>query len=104
MGKYRLDNRLMEKGLVESRSLAQRLIMAGQVRVNGQVVLKASGFVNDTDEIVVEKGPPFVSRGGEKLSASLPAFGMEDLTGWTCVDVGASTGGFHRLPAAAWSQ
>jgi 23S rRNA (cytidine1920-2'-O)/16S rRNA (cytidine1409-2'-O)-methyltransferase len=94
MDKERLDIILTERGLVESRSQAQRLIMAGEVRVDGQIILKASiGFSRDAD-ITIEKGPPFVSRGGEKLEAGLKAFGLSDLSGMVCVDVGASTGGF----------
>lgn len=92
--KNRLDVLLTDRGLAESRSQAQRLVMAGQVRVDGQVVLKpATRFPVDV-EIHVEQGPPFVSRGGEKLAAALQAFGLTDLSGLTCADVGASTGGF----------
>lgn len=90
----RLDVLLAERGLVESRSLAQRLVMAGQVRVDGQVVLKPSAQVVENANVEVEKGPKYVSRGGEKLEAALEAFGLLDLHGITCVDVGASTGGF----------
>lgn len=84
----------MERGLVESRSLAQRLIMAGEVRVNGQPVLKPSIRVDDQALIEIEQGPKFVSRGGEKLEAALLAFELTDLHDLVCVDVGASTGGF----------
>ncbi|HEX9018368.1 MAG TPA: TlyA family RNA methyltransferase [Anaerolineaceae bacterium] len=94
MQKERLDILLAERGLAESRSLAQKLVMAGQVRVNGQVVLKpATKFPGDVT-IQVDRGPRFVSRGGEKLEAALVAFGLTDLGGRVCVDVGASTGGF----------
>jgi 23S rRNA (cytidine1920-2'-O)/16S rRNA (cytidine1409-2'-O)-methyltransferase len=94
MVKERLDVLIAARGLAESRSLAQRLVMAGQVRVNGQVVLKPSAQVQTSDRIEIERGPRFVSRGGEKLEAALLAFGLEDLHGRVCVDVGASTGGF----------
>lgn len=94
MTKKRLDVLLTERGLAESRSQAQRLVMAGQVRVDDQVVLKPSVKVADEAKIRVEQGPPFVSRGGEKLYAALQAFGLLDLSGRVCVDVGASTGGF----------
>ncbi|NMC54655.1 MAG: TlyA family RNA methyltransferase [Chloroflexi bacterium] len=94
MHKERLDVLLTERGLVESRSLAQRLIMAGEVRVNGQPVLKPSIRVDDQAVIEIEQGPKFVSRGGEKLEAALTAFGLTDLRDLVCVDVGASTGGF----------
>jgi 23S rRNA (cytidine1920-2'-O)/16S rRNA (cytidine1409-2'-O)-methyltransferase len=94
MEKTRLDVLLVERGLVESRSLAQRLVMAGQVRVEGEVILKGSIRVANTAELVVDHGPPFVSRGGEKLEAALAAFRLLELNGMVCVDVGASTGGF----------
>ncbi len=94
MAKKRLDILLAEKGLAESRSQAQRLIMAGQVRVDGQVMIKSSDLVDERAGLTVDRGPRFVSRGGEKLEAALTAFGLTDLSGITCVDVGASTGGF----------
>ncbi len=83
----------MERGLAESRSLAQRLIMAGQVRVDGQVADKPAANVSNDVNITVDRGPRFVSRGGEKLDAALEAFGVE-VDGRVCADVGASTGGF----------
>jgi 23S rRNA (cytidine1920-2'-O)/16S rRNA (cytidine1409-2'-O)-methyltransferase len=89
----RIDQALVERGLAESRSQAQRLIMAGQVRVEGQVVLKASQGVGETESIAIDPGPRFVSRGGEKLQAALNGFSV-DPGGWVCADVGASTGGF----------
>ena len=94
MDKERLDVLIAARGLAESRSLAQRLVMAGQVRVNGQVVLKPSTQIPTNDHIEIERGPRFVSRGGEKLEPALLAFGLGDLQGRVCVDVGASTGGF----------
>jgi 23S rRNA (cytidine1920-2'-O)/16S rRNA (cytidine1409-2'-O)-methyltransferase len=64
------------------------------VRVAGQVSLKpADRFAQEVD-IVVDQGPRFVSRGGEKLEAALNAFALNDLTGLVCADIGASTGGF----------
>ena len=93
MPKERLDVLLTEKGLAESRSKAQAIIMAGQVRVDGQVVLKPATGVQPNSALTVDSGPRFVSRGGEKLNAALEAFGI-DVSGLTCVDVGASTGGF----------
>lgn len=92
--KIRLDILLHERGLAESRSLAQRLIMAGQVRVDGVVVDKPSiKFPNDV-QVEVDEGPRYVSRGGEKLEEGLIAWDLLDLAGLVCVDVGASTGGF----------
>ena len=93
MPKVRVDILLVESGLAESRNQAQRLVMAGQVRANGQVVTKPSTTVSANAELTVDQGPPFVSRGGEKLRAALQAFAL-DPAGKVCVDVGASTGGF----------
>jgi 23S rRNA (cytidine1920-2'-O)/16S rRNA (cytidine1409-2'-O)-methyltransferase len=94
MEKKRLDVMVEEKGLAQSRSLAQRLIMAGSVRVNGQVVLKPGTKILVSDVIELSQPPRFVSRGGEKLLAAVESFGFTDLFGRICVDVGASTGGF----------
>ncbi len=91
--KIRLDLLMVERGLAESRSLAQRLVMAGQVRVNGQVMLKPSSQVTSEAVLAVESGPRFVSRGGEKLEGAFQAFQL-DVSGQVCADVGASTGGF----------
>ncbi len=93
MPKIRLDLLLVERGLAESRAKAQALIMAGQVRVDGQVELKASAAVLSTVPLELEAGPRFVSRGGEKLEAALEYFRV-DIRGLVCADVGASTGGF----------
>ena len=93
MAKVRLDVLLVERGLAESRAKAQALIMAGQVRVNDQVALKAAATLEPDAVLKVDSGPRFVSRGGEKLDAALEAFNM-DVTGLVCADVGASTGGF----------
>ena len=94
MEKKRVDILLEEKGLAESRSQAQRLIMAGQVRVNGQVVLKSADKVALDSDISIDQPPRFVSRGGDKLEAAIEAFGLQNLRDRVCVDVGASTGGF----------
>ena len=93
MPKVRLDVLMMERGLAESRSKAQAIIMAGQVRVNDQVMLKPATKVSTDSALTVDSGPRFVSRGGEKLDAALEAFDI-DVTGLVCADVGASTGGF----------
>jgi 23S rRNA (cytidine1920-2'-O)/16S rRNA (cytidine1409-2'-O)-methyltransferase len=93
MAKVRLDVLLAERGLAESRNQAQRLIMAGQVRVDGQVVLKPATAISPEVALQVESRPPFVSRGGEKLEAAILGFKI-DVTGLVCADVGASTGGF----------
>jgi 23S rRNA (cytidine1920-2'-O)/16S rRNA (cytidine1409-2'-O)-methyltransferase len=93
MTKARLDLLLVERGLAESRAKAQALIMAGQVRVDGQVELKASAGITPEAHLDLEMGPRFVSRGGEKLDAALVAFPIQ-VEGRLCADVGASTGGF----------
>lgn len=94
MTKNRLDIKLVELGLVESRNLAQRLVMAGSVRVNGQMLLKPSQMVSDEDRLEIVEKQKFVSRGGEKLEAALVAFHLTELGGFSCADIGASTGGF----------
>lgn len=91
--KTRLDILLVERNLVESRSLAQRMVMAGQVRVDGQVAIKPGMKVATDAAIEIDEGPRYVSRGGEKLAAALDEFPI-DVEGLTCADVGASTGGF----------
>jgi 23S rRNA (cytidine1920-2'-O)/16S rRNA (cytidine1409-2'-O)-methyltransferase len=93
MPKLRLDVLLLERGLAESRAKAQALIMAGQVRVNNQVALKPATAVDGKSILTVDRGPRFVSRGGEKLDAALETFPIE-VKGRTCADVGSSTGGF----------
>jgi len=94
MKKKRLDIFLAESHLCESRSLAQRLIMAGKVYVNHQPATKSSDLISEIDEVIIKDPAKFVSRGGEKLEAALNFFGVNDLHGKVCVDVGSSTGGF----------
>ncbi len=89
----RLDQALVRAGLVESRELAQRLILAGEVTVDGQKVFKAAQNVADGACLALLAKPRFVSRGGEKLQGAFDAYGL-DVTGLCCLDVGASTGGF----------
>ena len=91
--KERIDVLLAERGLTESRSRAQRLIRAGEVRVEGQVVDKPGTRVAVDAALTLESKPPFVSRGGEKLEGALERFGL-DVEGAVVADVGASTGGF----------
>lgn len=93
MPKVRLDVLLVEKGLADSRAKAQALIMAGQVRVSGQVALKPATPIQPDATLTVDTGPRFVSRGGEKLEGALDTFKI-DVAGFTCADVGSSTGGF----------
>ncbi|MCL4560465.1 MAG: TlyA family RNA methyltransferase [Chloroflexi bacterium] len=91
--KVRLDVLLTELGLAQSRAQAQRLVMAGQVRVDGQPELTPARRVNRLAAVELESRPRFVSRGGEKLEAALNQFHCV-VEGRTCADVGASTGGF----------
>ncbi len=93
MPKIRLDLLLVERGLAETRSKAQAIIMAGQVRVKGQMVDRAGATYDPEIQVEVESGPRFVSRGGEKLMGALGAFPVNP-EGLVCADVGASTGGF----------
>ena len=87
--KKRLDVVLVERGLAESRSKAQALVLAGRVKGHS----KAGEQVDAGAELEVEAGARFVSRGGEKLDGGLEAFCLE-VVGEDCLDVGASTGGF----------
>lgn len=91
--KSRLDRLLVDRGLAESREKAQALIMAGEVRVNGQKASKPGQTVDDAAALEVLERPPYVSRGGLKLAAALRHFAI-DPTGKVCLDVGSSTGGF----------
>ena len=93
VSKTRLDVLLVQRGILASRSLAQRMVMAGQVRVDGQVAIKPSVKVHGGVAIEIDAGPRYVSRGGEKLEAALDEFQL-DVAELTCADVGASTGGF----------
>ena len=87
--KKRLDVLLVERGLAESRAQAQALVLAG--RVPGYE--KPGTQVEERAELGVERPPPYVSRGGQKLAHALDELGV-DPGGRDCIDVGASTGGF----------
>jgi 23S rRNA (cytidine1920-2'-O)/16S rRNA (cytidine1409-2'-O)-methyltransferase len=91
--KIRLDQILVQRGLAQSRNQAQALVLAGQVRVDGQVAPKPGAKVSAQAQVTVTQPAPYVSRGGLKLAAALDAFRVS-VTGATCADVGASTGGF----------
>ena len=94
MKKTRLDVALVERGLAASRERAQALIMAGQVRVDGQVIAKASAAIAADTHIALEvPDHPYVSRGGVKLAHALDTFRV-DPAGKRALDIGASTGGF----------
>ncbi len=89
----RLDAHLAEIGLFESRSRAAAAVMAGDVRVAGQPARKPGQMVSGDEQITVERGPDYVSRGGIKLANALDALEIE-VEGRQALDVGASTGGF----------
>src|SRR3954454_18918052 len=91
--KTRLDRLMVDRGLAESREKAQALIMAGEVRVNGQKAAKPGQAVADDAAVEVASRPPYVSRGGFKLAGALRHWGI-DVTGLVAVDIGSSTGGF----------
>jgi 23S rRNA (cytidine1920-2'-O)/16S rRNA (cytidine1409-2'-O)-methyltransferase len=92
--KIRLDVALVDRGLAASRERARALVMAGQVRVDGQVVSKAgTGVAGDARIELAAPDHPYVSRGGVKLAHALDDFGV-DPAGRQALDVGASTGGF----------
>ena len=89
MAKRRLDVLLVERGLAESRTQAQALVMAGLVPGHS----KPGEQLDELTPLEVERPPPYVSRAGHKLANALDAFGL-DVTGLDCLDVGSSTGGF----------
>ena len=91
--KKRLDILLVERGVIESREKARRLILAGEVTVNGRVVDKPGTFVPANALVEIKELPRYVSRGGIKLEAALKTFGVNP-RGKVALDVGASTGGF----------
>ena len=108
--KKRLDLLLVERGLADTRTRAQALVLEGKVRVDGQVETKASRQVEAEAEVEVEAPPRFVSRGGEKLEGAFALWGTDSekfhsststsdfdflsAKDKTCLDVGSSTGGF----------
>lgn len=92
--KERLDTLLVTAGLAESKELAQRFILAGEVRVEGQVATKP-GHKYEADVVLsVDARPRFVSRGGDKLEGAFDAFSDFSVADKVCLDVGSSTGGF----------
>lgn len=93
MAKQRLDVLVVSLGLCDSREQAQRLIIAGEVSVKGQVVTKPGTKVDDALPIEIKNKPKYVSRGGLKLEGALQAFPVK-AEGKICLDIGSSTGGF----------
>lgn len=93
MDKVRLDELVVSQGIAPSREKARRLILAGEVSVDGQMVTKAGTLVAPESTVQIRAGMPYVSRGGEKLAHALRVFNL-DPKGMVAADVGASTGGF----------
>ncbi len=91
--KTRIDQLLVDRGLADSREKAKALLLAGSVTVNGQRVDKPGHTAAADSRVEVAAKLPYVSRGGWKLERALDRFAV-DVSGKTCVDVGASTGGF----------
>jgi 23S rRNA (cytidine1920-2'-O)/16S rRNA (cytidine1409-2'-O)-methyltransferase len=92
--KVRVDQLLVERGLATTRAKAQALVLAGNVFIGTERIDKAGSLVRSEAEIRVRgTPPPFVSRGGVKLAGALDELGL-DVSGLTCLDIGASTGGF----------
>jgi 23S rRNA (cytidine1920-2'-O)/16S rRNA (cytidine1409-2'-O)-methyltransferase len=98
--RQRLDQLLVERGLAETRSRAQALILAGRVRTGegdaSRTDRKAGDLVDVGLAVALVERDPYISRGGHKLAAALDAFGI-DPAGWVCLDAGASTGGFSDV-------
>ncbi len=93
MKKDRIDALLVARGLCDSREQAKRLILAGEVRSGDRIIDKPATKMAEDAPLEVKEKPRYVGRGGLKLEGALDAFGI-DPTGWVCIDVGASTGGF----------
>jgi 23S rRNA (cytidine1920-2'-O)/16S rRNA (cytidine1409-2'-O)-methyltransferase len=95
--RVRLDELLVARGLAPTRARAQALVLAGKVRTGigdaARADRKPGDLIDPATPVAIPEPEPYVSRGGYKLAAALDAFGI-DPTGWICVDVGASTGGF----------
>jgi 23S rRNA (cytidine1920-2'-O)/16S rRNA (cytidine1409-2'-O)-methyltransferase len=93
MKKERLDALLVTRGLCDSREQAKRLIIAGEVRSGDRIIDKPSTQLAPDAPLEIKEKQRYVGRGGLKLEGALDAFQI-DPTGWVCIDVGASTGGF----------
>ena len=95
--RQRLDHLLVERGLVETRTRAQALLLAGKVRVGdgdaARLDRKPGDLLDPGTALAIVQRDPYVSRGGHKLAAALDAFGL-DPADLVCLDAGASTGGF----------
>jgi 23S rRNA (cytidine1920-2'-O)/16S rRNA (cytidine1409-2'-O)-methyltransferase len=94
LSKVRLDQVVVERGLAASRERARALVLAGQVRVDGQVIAKAGAAIDAEARVeLIAPDHPYASRGGLKLAHALDVFQIR-VEGRQCLDIGASTGGF----------
>lgn len=91
--KDRLDALLFNRGMCDSREQGKRLVLAGEVKVDGRMVDKPAERFGEDAVLEIKEKPRFVGRGGLKLEGALEHFGV-CVSGWVCLDVGASTGGF----------
>lgn len=96
MGKIRVDQLLVQRGLAESRAKAQAAIAAGNVTVDGAPAAKPGALVDDGAALTLTPAHPWVSRAGVKLAHALDVFEV-DPAGRVCLDIGASTGGFTEV-------
>ncbi|WP_293847657.1 TlyA family RNA methyltransferase [uncultured Brevibacterium sp.] len=93
----RLDTELVARGLVASRNRAAREIAAGNVTVNGHPVTKPSHAVGPQDQLALTQADPWVARSAHKLLGAFSDLGIDRVDGLTCLDAGASTGGFTQV-------
>ena len=94
--KIRLDQLLVNKNLADSKTKAQSMIMAGQVLVNGKIITKSGNNINKDSNIIIKQlHPKWVSRGSLKLLKAIKYFNIE-IKNKTCLDIGSSTGGFSQ--------
>jgi 23S rRNA (cytidine1920-2'-O)/16S rRNA (cytidine1409-2'-O)-methyltransferase len=93
MKKERIDALLVSRGLCDSREQAKRLVLAGEVRSGDRVIDKPSTQLTADAPLEIKEKLRYVGRGGLKLEGALDAFQINP-SGWVCIDVGASTGGF----------
>ncbi len=95
--KIRLDQLLVNKNLADSKTKAQSMIMAGQVLVNGKIITKSGNNINKDSNIIIKQlHPKWVSRGSLKLLKAIKYFNIE-IKNKTCLDIGSSTGGFSQV-------
>jgi 23S rRNA (cytidine1920-2'-O)/16S rRNA (cytidine1409-2'-O)-methyltransferase len=93
VGRHRIDELLVERGLADSREKARALVLSGAVLVDGRKIDKAGHPVSQEARVEITGRLPYVSRGGIKLAHALDHFRI-DVQGRICLDIGASTGGF----------